>query len=252
MTLRNCTITDDGMAMLLQHNLASLSMWYCDSVTTQCWQTLIDNCSTLKVLELGRYVDMLKYSEPNEKQAINFQLNLPQLRKLTLNAVVLQPNLQFSHLTDLSYLDLTACIFADFSLAALVDLPNLSTLILFNIWPLEVEIPIICKLKKLMVLDISTAFGSSANGHYKNANQQLAMIVESLPLLSHLDISGTNLAGTGVAQFQASDKVKSSDIPGLNSRANNPLMFLGLYNTAHSACRRYDIPALKVVFFQLI
>lgn len=76
--------------------------------------------------------------------------------------------------------------------------------------------------------------------------QSLTMIVESLPLLTHLDISGTNLAGTGVAQFGAQEKVKSSDIPGLVSRANNPLQFLGLYNTAHSACRRHDIPALRV------
>lgn len=65
-------------------------------------------------------------------------------------------------------------------------------------------------------------------------------------MLTHLDISGTNLAGTGVAQFGAQEKVKSSDIPGLVSRANNPLQFLGLYNTAHSACRRHDIPALTV------
>lgn len=75
------------------------------------------------------------------------------------------------------------------------------------------------------------------------------MIVENLPLLTHLDISGTNLAGTGVAQFEAKEKVKSSDIPGLVSRANNPLHFLGLYNTAHSACRRHDIPAIKVSLF---
>lgn len=76
--------------------------------------------------------------------------------------------------------------------------------------------------------------------------QLLANLVESLPLLTHLDISGTNLAGTGVAQFEAKEKLKSSDIPGLVSRANRPLQFLGLYNTAHSACRRHDIPALSV------
>lgn len=67
-------------------------------------------------------------------------------------------------------------------------------------------------------------------------------------MLTHLDISGTNLAGTGVAQFKASDSIKSSDIPGLVSRATNPLQFLGLYNTAHSACRRYDIPAITVCY----
>lgn len=78
--------------------------------------------------------------------------------------------------------------------------------------------------------------------------QFLATIIESLPMLTHLDISGTNLAGTGVAQFKASDSIKSSDIPGLVSRATNPLQFLGLYNTAHSACRRYDIPAITVCY----
>lgn len=73
------------------------------------------------------------------------------------------------------------------------------------------------------------------------------MIVESLPLLTHLDISGTNLAGTGVAQFQSDAMVKSSDIPGLVSRADNPLQFLGLYNAEHAPCRRYDIPAYTVI-----
>lgn len=73
----------------------------------------------------------------------------------------------------------------------------------------------------------------------------MAEIVESLPHLTHLDISGTNLAGNGVAQFEAKEQVRS-DIPGLVSRANRPLEFLGLYNTTHSACRRHDIPARHV------
>lgn len=243
-SLRNCTITDDGMAMLLKHNLVSLSMWYCDSVTKNCWPTLVKYSSRLKVLELGRYVDILNSRPPDEKNPIDFELNLPHLKKLRLNAVVLQKSLKFSHLTNLSYLDLTACTFSEFSVAALVNLPNLTTLILFNVWPLESELPVICKLSKLTALDISTALG--ANGNFTNPDQLLAMIVESLPLLTHLDISGTNLAGTGVAQFKASEKVRSSDIPGLVSRATNPLQFLGLYNTAHSACRRFDIPAIKI------
>lgn len=78
----------------------------------------------------------------------------------------------------------------------------------------------------------------------------MATIVESLPDLTHLDISGTNLAGNGVAQFEAKEKIRSSDIPGLVSRANNPLEFLGLYYTAHSACRRHDIPAYHVILIK--
>lgn len=267
-TLRNCTITDHGMAALLQHDLVSLSLWYCDSITTASWKRLIEHGSNLRFLELGKYVDMLKYGEPNEKAPFDFQLTLPRLQKLILTAVVLQPTVQFSHLNELSYLDLTSCIFAEFSLEALVDLPNLTSLILFDVWPLESEVPTICKLKRLRQLDISTAHVNVSNGTYKNPNevsmvnnrlftiqflifrsmiwQTLAEIVEKLPLLTHLDISGTNLAGTGVAQFKAQEQFRSSDIPGLVGRANNPLQFLGLYNTAHSACRRHDIPAIHV------
>lgn len=175
-SLRNCTITNEGMTIILQHELTSLSMWYCDSVTTELWRTLIQYGRNLKALELGRYVDMLKYSEPNEKTPIEFQLELPNLRKLILNAVVLQPTLKFAHLKQLTYLDLTSCIFAEFSLEVLTDLPNLTSLILFNVWPLEAEVPIICKLKRLTTLDISTAAVASAllisgNGSYQNPNQ---------------------------------------------------------------------------------
>lgn len=95
MSLRNCTITDAGMETLLHHDLVSLTMWYCDSVTNQCWQTLINHSSRLKILELGRYVDILQDTQTPEKEPLDFQLNLPQLKKLRLNAVVLKPTLQF-------------------------------------------------------------------------------------------------------------------------------------------------------------
>lgn len=168
--LRTCTISDDGMAVLLAHNLVSLSLWYCDSITTASWNKLIEHGSNLRFLELGKYVDMLKYGEPNEKAPIDFQLTLPRLQKLILTAVVLQPTVQFSHLKELTYLDLTSCIFAEFSLEALVDLPNLTSLILFDVWPLETEIPTICKLKQLHRLDISTAHVNVSNGTYKTPN----------------------------------------------------------------------------------
>lgn len=159
------------MAALLQHDLVSLSLWYCDSITTASWKRLIEHGSNLRYLELGKYVDMLKYGEPNEKAPFDFQLTLPRLQKLILTAVVLQPTVQFSHLKELSYLDLTSCIFAEFSLEALVDLPNLTSLILFDVWPLESEIPTICKLKQLRQLDISTAHVNVSNGTYKNPNE---------------------------------------------------------------------------------
>jgi Zyg-11 protein homolog len=83
------------MNILLKHKLVSLSLWYCNHITTASWQTLIENCNQLKSLELGRFVDLLKCSEPNEKQPIDFQLNLPNLKRLIMNSVVLQPSTQF-------------------------------------------------------------------------------------------------------------------------------------------------------------
>ncbi|KAG4081184.1 hypothetical protein HA402_014632 [Bradysia odoriphaga] len=245
-SIRESTITDDGLRVLLRHNLASLSLWYCDNITTESWNTLVEHGHNLRELELGRSVDMLKHSALISKE-FEFQLLLPNLRRLKINTITLLSNLQFSHLTELTHLDLSGCTFNGFSLNAVVNLPNLTTLILFNIRTIETELPALCMMTKLTALDISTCSnGTNGNGHYENPNQFLATIIESLPMLTHLDISGTNLAGTGVAQFKASDSIRSSDIPGLVSRATNPLQFLGLYNTAHSACRRYDIPAITI------
>lgn len=242
--LRNSTITNEGMRILLRHKLNSLSMWYCNKITTASWNILTENCRQLRSLELGRFVDMLKHSEPNEKTPIDFQLVLPQLRQLILNGVVLQPSIHFGHLSELTYLDLTACIFAEFSLKALIDLPKLKALILFNVWPLEHEFPTLCKLKNLETLDLSVS-RANVDGNYLTPNKMLANLVESLPRLRHLDISGTNLAGDGVA-MKTNNTASSSDIPGLVSRADRPLEFLGLYYTAHSACKWHDIPALKI------
>lgn len=250
--LRNCSVTDAGMRILLNHNLVSLSMWYCTAVTRATWSVLIEHGRQLKSLELGKQVDLLKYSEPLEKISLEppFQLDLPNLQKLVLNGVVFRPETRFDHLINLKHLDLTACILVEFSLEVLIALPNLQTLILFNVWPLEQEIPTLCRLKQLRTLDMSIA-KSNINGNYSQPNRQLTELVENLPYLTHLDISGTNLAGNGVAQAlktRPDENMRGSDIPGLASRVERPLQFLGLYNTSHSACRRYDIPALTVSF----
>lgn len=179
------------MQALLQHKLISLSLWYCDKITNDSWPQLIANGSELKNLELGKFVDLLKNREPNEKTPIDFQMNLPKLKRLVLNGVALHSSVTFSNLIELTYLDLSACLFADFNLDSLVNLPHLKTLILFNVWPLERDIPTICQLKQLQMLDISLSKPMMPS--YQSPNQTLEMIVTSLPLLEHLDISGTNL-----------------------------------------------------------
>lgn len=58
----------------------------------------------------------------------------------------------------------------------------------------------------------------------------------SLPQLTRLDISGTNLAGP-----------RCDHIPGLESRNDKPLEYIGLYNTANEAAYRRQIPAFAVI-----
>ena len=70
--------------------------------------------------------------------------------------------------------------------------------------------------------------------------------MQSLPHLTSLDISGTNLAGTGSYDDQQGHSVVTCDIPGLVSRVDQPLEFLGLYKTEHEASLRAHIPAKEV------
>lgn len=185
-SLRNCTITDDGMKMLLNHELVSLSLWYCEKITNASWQSLIDHGKNLEYLEFGRYVNMLKSSNKDEPATpIDFQLDLPRIRKLILNGVALQSKVEFHHLYHLNYLDLTACLFQnEFTLESIVNLPNLTTLILFDVWPLESELPIVCRMTKIQNLDISTS-NSADCGTFKNPNEVILFEKKSFKLCNY-------------------------------------------------------------------
>lgn len=242
----------------MRHKLFSLSMWYCDMITVGSHHLLAHYGDSLRSLELGISSHLLQYAEPNEKEPVDFQLTCPHLRRLVLNGVVMHHRLQFAHLHDLGHLDLTSCVLANFSLEALVSLPNLHTLILFNVWPIANQLHAICCLRRLCTLDISISSSGNGQGTYDLPDQTLEMLMDNLRHLTHLDISGTNLAGNGVAtkestsasSTQLSTKMEQqfalTDIPGLASRTQRPLQFLGLYHTAHWACKRHDIPALEV------
>ena len=93
-------------------------------------------------------------------------------------------------------------------------------------------------------MDISQV--NKRQGHYENPNESLRNLVQSLSNLSSLDISGTNLAGTGCYEDQKGQSVVKCDIPGLVSRVDKPLDFLGLYKTEHEASLRAHIPAKEI------
>ncbi|CAG2113094.1 unnamed protein product, partial [Medioppia subpectinata] len=139
-------------------------------------------------------------------------------------------NSQMQH--TLQHLDLSDGDIDDGS--PLEQLRALKTLILADCPRLHLAISSIAKIKSLRCLDISAT--DEDWGHvYEEPNEQLALIANSLPELTRLDISGTNLAGENCEY-----------IPGLVSRNTTPFEYLGLYNTANEAAYRRTIPAHSV------
>ena len=92
--------------------------------------------------------------------------------------------------------------------------------------------------------------------HYSNPVKLLQTLVESLPNLVALDISGTNLAGLRMLKMNLIKLIfknifnfldsGSGKISGLESRQSNPLQFLGIFHTNVDASYRAFIPAIKV------
>uniref|UniRef100_T1GPQ1 Uncharacterized protein n=1 Tax=Megaselia scalaris TaxID=36166 RepID=T1GPQ1_MEGSC len=189
-------------------------------------------------------------------RCLNYNVT-PEIDGLVLVGVIMNPDMSLAHLKDLNYIDFTSCVLGNSTLESLTELPNLQTLILFSVWPISNHLPTICKIKTLHTLDISIVNQATGQGTYDQPDQKLEMLVLNLPNLTHLDISGTNLAGNGVARKVTTPEEKSksigsnfcvlsSDIPGLASRSQTPLQFLGLYQTEHYACKRHDIPAVEI------
>lgn len=133
----------------------------------------------------------------------------------------------------LEYLDLSGCKSIGTG-DVLLNLRNLKTLILYNVPDLDCAVISIAKLSTLRYLDISASSDRCGHG-YKHPEDQLSLLSLGLPNLTHLDISGTNLAGP-----------LCDHITGLSNRYSRPFEFLGLYLTSNEAAYRANIPALRV------
>lgn len=262
--LRNSSITDLGLCILLSHKLIELDISNCAYVTDGSLVHLNEHGENLLSLSIGTGAQLLPNTLVPEDQAQEgevittyhkrgYILQTPNLRRLTIkNLSVHRERLYFPlllrPLVNLTYLDLSSC-FDLGDLSFLCELKNLVSLILFNVPHLHECIESICSLTNLRHLDISQS--KEKNGTFRNENLTLARLVENLPNLTSLDISGTNLAGTGVAEHSPNSKeiddcVPQTDIPGLSSRVGSPFEFLGLYGTRHEACRRHHIPAKMI------
>ncbi|XP_076288194.1 protein zer-1 homolog isoform X2 [Lasioglossum baleicum] len=250
-------LTDRSTKYLTCHKLVELELIDCPLVEPYVIDYINANGENLQSLTLRRLSDSFSTSIPQEyKQQGMF--NLPNLRSLDLEVGryhdYINYHLLLSGLPKLMHLDLSYNTIDCFQFLSFF--PNLISLVLYNVRidsSAKDFIQNLSHLKNLSHLDIS----QSDNTHkvFTNPND-LHNIVTSLPQLSSLDISGTNLAGvhkvdngvqnvkqTSLCELDNTSDNKLCDIPGLVSRVNRPLQFLGLYATSDGACRLRNIPA---------
>lgn len=250
--LRNSRITDEGFKFLMEHKPYEVELVQCEYLTQASLDTINSNSENLVSLKFGSVTHVISQDEiPYRRRG--FVFNAPNLRHLTIHCrgLVLYPLVLVKNWSILTHMDLSECA-ALSSIWGLDRVKNLKSLILHGVhWSKDI-IEWITGLHCLRHLDLSQS--NDRQGKYFNPNEVLSDIVLSLPELESLDISGTNLAGSGAAAVSTVSEgtsVKTEtqvccDIPGLVSRVNRPLEFLGLYGTHHGACKRHDIPA-KVV-----
>lgn len=220
--LRRAEISDDTLCLLLNHNLIELDIANCTTLTHGSLAHLNEKGDSLISLSLGTYAQILPDSlmpdiqldEPINPISLigttsgyekrGYILRAPNLRRLTVRKLRMQDipeeklyfPLLLKPLKKLTHLDLSGC-FDLLDLGYLEHLSNLTLLILHNVVGLTNPLALasIKKLKGLRHLDISQS--NEKNGHFNKPDSTLASLVESLPLLVSLDISGTNLAGRG-------------------------------------------------------
>lgn len=260
-------ITDVGLEIVLRHNVVELGISNCSGLTERSLEIINNAGSSVLSLCIGTsvqifhsvlsFLDMSLTHSSEEIKTHTYILKTPNLRKLILRGLEVPNEYNFfsallKPLKMLTHLDLSSCVPVK-DLSYLKKLEYLTSLVLYNVPQLEEFITTLCQLKKLRHLDISQS--GEQHNLYDDPNQILRKIVDSLPELTSLDISGTNLAGTGVQERLSPDESSSglstvcvplSDIPGLRKRSNNPLEFLGLFGTLHEACFRHHIPAKRI------
>ncbi|KAI5735659.1 hypothetical protein M8J77_021082 [Diaphorina citri] len=288
--LRNAEVSDSGMQKLLSHHVQELELIKCANVSQASLEVLNMSSDQLYSLSLGPHCSMFpdclesevvvgEKQRADDFMMTDFEINIngratssgsltykqrgyilkaPKLRRFSLightlmsQSICTQLYRDMPHLT---HLNLSKCMFLfdNKDLSFLAEFKDtLVSLVLFNVSIVKDNLDHICSLPLLRRLDISVSSDYPDYGNYSpNPNDMLSYIIFKLPHLVSLDISGTNLAGRGVAEFSSKGSPDvpyvTTDIPGLASRVDRPLEFLGLYGTKHGASHRHDIPALRV------
>lgn len=204
--LKNSAISDDGLKILVNCLPVELDISNCRELTEKSLTHINERGINLVSLSFGLFPKVLprnlrskiiKNDEKNFNSNNNYILKTPNLKKLTIRNLIVEIN-YFDHLLKplekLTYLDLSGC-YTPGGLTFLVLLQNLTSLILYNVQDLNSSISCIEKLKNLKHLDISMP--PPTCGTFRDPSSTLASLVQNLPNLISLDISGTNLTERG-------------------------------------------------------
>ncbi|KAL8608126.1 hypothetical protein ACOMHN_016581 [Nucella lapillus] len=228
---------------------------------TDSWETMGSEGNALFPMDEDYY----KLTCPNLRCLVlhNLQFRASPARDLSFNSMVVSNLLR--PLVKLTHLSLSMC---RVSLEELTCLGNLTQLVNLNLSNIKVNdfgvvVKMFRQLRNLHHLDLSQGDEDLNPVMYPHVDCMLKAIVDALPKLHSLDISGTNLAGFEAVEaishrLNASkkklrlkedeedskeEKGQKCSIPGLENRH---LEFLGLYGCAYNACKRKHIPANKV------
>lgn len=254
-TLDRCKVTDSGLKYLLGHYPTNLEINQCESLSPEFIGIINNYAANLTAIKvISGQSTPVPFGNPELK------INAPHLKTAIFNQYDIPVLPIYGMFDQIKFLDLSEC---KLTLEGLPVLRNLTHLMLYNIDDLKQVLPWVMNLTSLLHLDISRS--DDVRGKFSEPNVVLASLIANLPRLQSLDISGTNLAGSGAAavvnlnEDEDEDVETSSetsediahalefcDIPGLAARVDKPLRYLGLYGTSSGACRRLHIPARRV------
>ncbi|XP_078687533.1 protein zer-1 homolog isoform X1 [Branchiostoma floridae x Branchiostoma belcheri] len=246
----NEKISNQALSALCNHQLVELDLSCCPNINADCLKHLYQSKYTLLALNIS---GNMSFPWPNQ----DIRLDMPRLRVLNIANL---HGLRLSSLetlamslSNLTSLDVSGLNVDDLSfLTPLKD--KLSSLVLYNCSLKDQAYQTIMSMKALRHLDVSVPPDRKTPGK----SPLLSKLVQSLPALTSLDISGTSLgdmdsdsgsedmsdteAGDEESQRQDGGVVRTT-IPGLQG-LRQKLDFLGLVQTGAAGAEH--IPAHRV------
>lgn len=157
--LRNSSVSDKGLKVLLEHKLVELNLERCSNVTARSLNFLNENGENLVCLAVGTDVKLLPYSlnsnpADGDHHLSKPVLNTPKLKRLTIQNFTFGQNENtyfdclFQNLHNLTHLDLSGCLKIQY-FSFLPSLKNLIYLVLHNVVHVQDGLLSICKMTNL-------------------------------------------------------------------------------------------------------